>query len=114
MRGGLRSQSQGWGRRGQPGLVWGGVARTAWPRSWDVGALDKRLVPVNLCQARGTHPLTVASVLCDFVLLFIIYASPPETPTSLASGNRQTLWGPADLFGNGPRKNVADTMWVNA
>lgn len=29
-------------------------------------------------------------------------------------GIGQTLWGPADLYGKGPLKNVADTMWVNA
>lgn len=40
--------------------------------------MDKWLIPINLCQASGTHPLTVAFVLCDFVLLFIIYASPPR------------------------------------
>lgn len=94
VRGGPRNQSQGWGRRGQLGLLWGGGAGTAWLHCWDVGALDKWLVPINLCQAGGTHPLTVASVLCDFVLLFIIYASPPETPTDLAGGNRADAVGP--------------------
>lgn len=91
------------------GRRWDRPSRTA----GDVGAVHAAPRPHLSLPGQREHIPTVASVLCDFVLLCIIYASPQETPTRLASGNRADAVGPAGLCGEGPLTSVADTVWVN-